>query len=466
MGILCQPDPAGGRDDEVVIRRRDIRVALFDPLTALSLRYDQFGCAVQDAGQMALAVRFEVLHDENGRRERAWQARQKFAGRFDASGRRANHHDPRRLSNRSVLRHAASSEGAAFNLIGRLRRSTPFASAPLMAKTESFGIVVIGGSAGAVESVMALGGALPGDLDAAVLIALHVSPSAPSVLTELIGRRSALAVSSAIDGDEIVPGRIYVAQPDLHLVVEAGRIKLGRGPRENGHRPAVDPLFRTAARIYRNRVIGVVLSGNLDDGSSGLREIRACGGRAIVLDPADCAFAGMPSNAIDVAGADAVVPAAELAPTVVEFVRQVARQASSPVPESGDISTGGQHAMMEDEREIGRPSAFGCPDCGGVLWEYDDGQLARFRCRVGHAYNEEALLEAQNEGIERAMWAALRALEESAEQAGRIVERMQQRGHTGIAQRFTSRAQEYAARAEIIRRALHGFRAPQQEETN
>lgn len=329
-----------------------------------------------------------------------------------------------------------------------------------MADNGNFAVVVIGGSAGAVESVMALGRLLPADLEAAVLIALHLSPSSPSILTELIGRRAGMKVESTVDGDELAPGRIYVAQPDLHLVVEPGRIRLGRGPRENGHRPAVDPLFRTAARVYGTRVIGVILSGNLDDGSSGLREIRACGGRAIVLDPADCAFAGMPTNAIDIAGADAIVPEADLAATIVDFVKQVSHQEHGRHPTerlSRDISTGGAHAMLEDEWDTGRPSTFGCPDCGGVLWEYDDGQLTRFRCRVGHAYNEEALLEAQNEGIERAMWAALRALKEAAQQSDRIRERMEQRGHADIARRFAKRSQEHEARSEIIRHALHGF---------
>jgi two-component system, chemotaxis family, protein-glutamate methylesterase/glutaminase len=298
-----------------------------------------------------------------------------------------------------------------------------------MKKNENFAIVVIGGSAGAVETVMSLGRALPADLNAAVFIALHLSPSAPSALAELIGRKAAMRVAPAQDGEDIEPGRIYVARPDLHLVVEAGRVALGRGPRENGHRPSVDPLFRTAARVYKQRVIGVVLSGNLDDGSAGLREIRSCGGRAIVQDPADAAFPGMPSNALDIAGADATVSAAQLAERITEFVNAPNGSNGKPDDVSHDIATGGRSPMTFDEREAGKPSPFGCPDCGGALWEVQDGQLVRYRCRVGHAYNEEALLEAQTEGIERAMWAALRALEEAAGQARRMTERMRQRGH-------------------------------------
>jgi two-component system, chemotaxis family, protein-glutamate methylesterase/glutaminase len=344
--------------------------------------------------------------------------------------------------------------------------STPLAVCGRMEMNENFAIVVVGGSAGAVEMVMALGRDLPGDLNAAVFIALHLSPSAPSALAELVGRRAGMVVALANDGEEIAPGRIYVARPDLHLVIEGGRVSLGRGPRENGHRPAVDPLFRTAARVFGPRVIGVVLSGNLDDGAMGLREIRTLGGRAIVQDPRDSAFAGMPTNAIDIAGADAIVPAAKLAEQIIEFARHTPKSKSPPQRPSADISTGARQPMSQDEREVGEPSVFGCPDCGGALWEMKDGEMTRFRCRVGHAYNEEALLEAQTEGIERAMWAALRALEEATDQAKRMTERMRSRGHDSIARRLHEKAREHEARARIIRHALQSLTAPAEALSN
>jgi two-component system, chemotaxis family, protein-glutamate methylesterase/glutaminase len=326
-----------------------------------------------------------------------------------------------------------------------------------MATDENFAIVVVGGSAGAVETVMALGRELPADLNAAVLIVLHLSPSAPSGLAELIGRKAAMRVGWARDGEEIRAGRIYVARPDMHLVIESGTAGLGRGPRENGHRPAVDPLFRSAAAAYRERVIGVVLSGNLDDGAMGLRDIRRCGGRAIVQDPNDSAYAGMPTNALDIAGADAIVPAEKLAEQIVQFASRPRKSTSPPDHHSDDIATGARHPMSQDEREVGRPSVFGCPDCGGALWEMKDGEMVRFRCRVGHAYNEEALLEAQTEGIERAMWAALRALEEATAQANSMTERMRNRGHDSIARRLSEKAREHETRARIIRHALQSL---------
>jgi two-component system, chemotaxis family, protein-glutamate methylesterase/glutaminase len=316
-----------------------------------------------------------------------------------------------------------------------------------------FRIVVIGGSAGAVEAVIGVATGLPADLPAAVLIAVHISPVARSALAELIGRRSALKVASAHDGDVLEAGRIYVAPPDCHLLVEAGHVSLGHGPRENGHRPAIDPLFRTAAHNYGPRVVGVILSGNLDDGAMGLREIRRMGGRAIVQNPADALYDEMPRNAIDSADPDVVAPVRDIAQHITRLV--AASPSASGVEDlPPDIAAGGEAPLSADERESGELSPFGCPDCGGALWQLHDGELVRYRCRVGHAYTEQNLLDAQFSGVDRAMWAALRALEESASNALALAKRMRARGHEKLAGRFTKQAMEAEMRAVIIRRAL------------
>lgn len=319
---------------------------------------------------------------------------------------------------------------------------------------ETLKVVVIGGSAGGVELSLRLARDLPKDLDAAVFIVIHLSPSAPSAFAELLNRRSALPVAWAQHGEPIQPGRIYLCPPDLHLLLEERHMCLGRGPRENGHRPAVDPLFRTAAHAHGPRVVGVIISGNLDDGSIGLREIRAMGGKAIVQNPDDAIYNGMPLNAIEEAGADAIVPAADLAATIAEFVRDLPGAANGENPLPDDIADGGEAPMSSDEREDGAPSVFGCPDCGGVLWEVEEDEIVRYRCRVGHAYSDESLLSSQTEGVERAMWAALRTLEESAEQAHRLARRMRSRGHGSLHERFRSQALDHEERAGIIRRAL------------
>lgn len=326
-----------------------------------------------------------------------------------------------------------------------------------------FKIVVVGGSAGGVEASLSLAAGLSPELDAAVCIALHLAPTGPSLFAELLDRRTNMNVSWARDGDAIRPGHIYVAPPDQHLLIEPGYLRLGRGPRENGHRPAIDPLFRTAAHVYCERVIGVILSGNLDDGSAGLDEIRKMGGKAIVQDPADSPFNSMPLNAIEIAGADAVVPALHLAETIHQFV-------TAPNGKSGlcedlpdDIAAGGDAPMSTDEREQGQLSGYGCPDCGGALWEVRDGELVRYRCRVGHAYTEESLLEAMTDGVERAMWASLRALEEQAAQAHRLARRMKARGHAALTERFTKQALDAEQRAALIREALLRVAAGQEK---
>jgi two-component system chemotaxis response regulator CheB len=325
---------------------------------------------------------------------------------------------------------------------------------------DDFKVVVVGGSAGGVEIARTITRDLPASLNAAVFITLHLSPTSESVFAELLDRTSQMNVCWARDGAVIEAGNIYVAPPDEHMLVERGYVRLGRGPRENGHRPAVDPLFRTAAHAYCDRTIGVIISGNLDDGSAGLKEIRKMGGKAVVQDPKDALYDGMPLSAIDVAGADDIVKAAQLSERIVALVigtTDPSLGCGEDMPE--DIAAGGETPMSADEREAGERSVFGCPDCGGVLWEIKDGELVRFRCRVGHAYTEESLLEAMGEGVERAMWAALRALEEQAVQGHNLAKRMKARNHQPLYERFTKRALEAEERAAIVRAALLKSRA-------
>lgn len=320
--------------------------------------------------------------------------------------------------------------------------------------SDDFGVVVVGGSAGSVEGSLQLVQHLPEDLSAAVFICIHLSASAPSRFAELLNRRGRMRSGWARDGERITAGQIYVAPPDMHLLLEGGHICLGRGPRENGHRPAIDPLFRSAAHGYGERVIGVVLSGNLDDGTAGLREIRRMRGRAIIQDPDDALYPSMPRSALDEVGADAVVPLALVPDTIVEMVTQRVPASAAIGELPHDIAAGGEAPMSDDERTSGKLSAFGCPDCGGALWELQDGEIISFRCRVGHAYTDESLLEAQTDGVERAMWAALRALEEASAHAHRLARRMKARGHPDLMERFRNQALDAEERAAVIRRAL------------
>lgn len=293
---------------------------------------------------------------------------------------------------------------------------------------------------------------------AAIFIVLHVPPYGTSVLPSILSRRGPLTAYHPVDGEAIESGRIYVAPPDHHLIVRQGKVRLTRGPAENGHRPAVDTLFRSAARSYGSRILGVVLTGTLDDGTAGLQAIKIGGGMALAQDPEEAMFASMPRSAIENVPVDYVQPIAFLAETLVQLAHEPVLQGDFAVPPDMETET----EIAEFDREAletprdGKPSAFACPDCHGVLWEVQEADLLRFRCRVGHAFSPETLLATQSQNLEDALWVALRALEESAALAGRLQERAKQRGHGMAAQRFGEQAADAHERAAIIRQALIG----------
>src|SRR4051812_40023154 len=236
-------------------------------------------------------------------------------------------------------------------------------------------IVVIGASAGGLQALTAIVERLPAALSASVLIVVHSSGNGPGVLPQILERINLLPVGFASDGEALVQGRIYIARPDLHLIVGPNSLALAHGPKENGFRPAVDPLFRTAAREYGARVIGVILSGGLDDGTQGLMEIKRRGGVAIVQDPAEADFSSMPASAIEKVKVDRVVPVAEIAAELVRWIH-------IPVPK-GAGAMRKKNNGEPDRAEMGEkwlaaghkapPSAFTCPECGGALWELRDG---------------------------------------------------------------------------------------------
>lgn len=313
-------------------------------------------------------------------------------------------------------------------------------------------IIVVGGSAGAVEGMKALARSLPADLTAAVFIVLHVPADFPSLLPQILSRAGALPASHPQDCAPVRRGHIYVAPPDRHLTLDHGVIRVTKGPRENRHRPAIDPLFRSAARVYGGRVIGVILSGQLDDGAAGLRAIKSRGGVGIVQDPGEASSAPMPQAAIEHGGADFVLPVHEIGPKTVSLTGNcegvaVRKSDNGRVDESPERNL---RASTPDDGE-GVPSAFACPECSGVLWELHDGHLIRFRCRVGHSYTLSALAQEQQHGTESALWAAMRALEEKASLQARA-------SQSAIDARLAARLKEQADTdrnyAETIRKML------------
>ena len=317
-------------------------------------------------------------------------------------------------------------------------------------------IVVVGASAGGVEALTGMAGSLPADLPASVFVVLHVPATGSSALPDILTRHGPLPASHAKDGEPIERRRIYVAPPDHHLLLRGGHVHLARGPRENGHRPAVDPLFRSAAREHATRVIGIVLSGALDDGTAGLLAIKSRGGVALVQQPEEALYPGMPLNASMHVDVDHVLPAAAIGEALARLTAEPAMQPSAPAPDDMKLEVELEGFSM-DAIEVGnpgRPSGFSCPDCNGVLWEIQDGGLVRFRCRVGHAWSPESLLTQQSEALEAALWIALRSLEERAALSERLAEPARRRGHTITATRFQEQAQEAQQAARLVRRLL------------
>ena len=317
-------------------------------------------------------------------------------------------------------------------------------------------IVVIGASAGGVEAISGVVAELPQSLRAAVLVVLHVSKGR-SVLPEILTRAGRLPAVHPFDGQPLHYGRIYVAPPDRHMTIEGDAIRVVHGPTENGVRPAVDPLFRSAARTFGSRVIGVVLTGSLDDGTAGLAAVKDAGGIAIVQDPREAFAPSMPRSAMEAVAVDHVLPLAEIPILIGTLAREAApagRAQMSPHLEPMEPDLSQEVIALEPEDRPGRVSVFSCPECHGSLWEADEAGILRFRCRVGHVYSSESMLAAQTDSVDRALWAALRALEERAALTRKLAYRARARKHGWVSQAFEQRAVEAEAHAATVKQML------------
>jgi two-component system, chemotaxis family, protein-glutamate methylesterase/glutaminase len=321
-------------------------------------------------------------------------------------------------------------------------------------------IIVVGASAGGVEALKVLAGGLPCGLPAAIFIVLHVSPEGPSFLPEILSRVGPLPVTHAVDGEVITPGRIYVASPDRHLLVEQGRVRLTRGPRENRFRPAVDVLFRSAAYAYGGRVIGVILTGALDDGTAGLWAVKDRGGLAIVQDPLEAFCASMPQSALRHVVVDACLPLAKIAP-------MLGRLASEPAPVEGTPSVSKKLAaesqIAREERaletgilNLGSMSPYSCPECHGVLVQLQDGSFTRFRCHTGHAYSLSSLLAEVTESLENSLWSVLRLMDEKVLLLQHLAQHARDQQDYKVAELAEHKAHDAVQSTQLMRELLRG----------
>lgn len=324
-------------------------------------------------------------------------------------------------------------------------------------------IVLIGGSAGAIKALKIVLPTLPHDFPSAILIVTHIGAH-KSIIPDILGRCSKMPVRHASDGEPIVPGRVLVAPPDEHLtvVMENGKayVRLLRGPKENHCRPAIDPLFRSAASAFRANAIGVLLSGYLDDGTVGLQAIKACGGLAIVQDPIEAEALDMPASALENVNVDRVLSANEIGPELIRLVTASAG-ASGPdqenampgIPQWIDIENrmSGRDGDMDDLEKIGKPSSLTCPECAGALWEIGPAGPLRYRCHTGHGFTSTVLKALQLDCVEDAIWGAIRALHEQEQLFRKLCERERQAGHAQSAAEYEAKMAQARAHSQALR---------------
>jgi len=318
-------------------------------------------------------------------------------------------------------------------------------------------IVVIGGSVGAVTVLLELAAALPPRFPAAILVVQHIGAH-PSVLPELMHSRGPNRALHARNGDTPEPGSIHIAPPDHHLLLQRGAMLLTRDAKENHARPAIDPLFRSAAVAYGARVAGVILSGRLDDGTAGLQAVKLCGGAAVVQDPADAEEPGMPQSALDNVEVDHVVPGAQLAQALAGLVgTPVDAFARVPDPLLREFRiSAGEGDPMEHLDAIGTPSKIVCPDCNGVLWAITGSRPARFRCHTGHAFTERSLAYAQGLATDQALWTAFRSLQERERLLRMMAAAGRKRGDEAAAARCEAEAEHVALHAMQLQGIVTG----------
>lgn len=315
-------------------------------------------------------------------------------------------------------------------------------------------IVTVAASAGGLEPLRTLLEALPADLHASVLVVLHIPATGGRTLPRILDRAGVLPAAAAVDGEPLRPGRIYVAPPDLHLMVADGLVRTSRGPRQNGVRPSADPLFRSAALYGGPRTIGVVLSGTLDDGALGAAAVEQRGGYVIVQDPDDAAYDSMPRCALATTRHPAIRPAGKIAELLTRLTREEVAVPADEPPADLEAEIRGLLAGDPQITPVPRDySGFTCPECGGPLYHAREHAADNYDCLVGHRWSPESLLEEQTSTVERAMWLAIRSLDERSRLTERLAESARSRGHPISAAHFRAASQEAALAADVIRGA-------------
>jgi two-component system chemotaxis response regulator CheB len=317
-------------------------------------------------------------------------------------------------------------------------------------------IIAIGGSSGAVDAVKQLCRDLPADLAATLFVVIHVGTRGNNLLANIFDAQSAISVTTAVDGEVLRPGHAYIAPADRHLLVMGDVVRLGRGPRENLARPAIDPLFRSVAVSFGPRVIAVVLTGMLNDGASGLADVKRCGGVTVVQNPADALAPSMPWGALRATDVDYRAPLADMGALLIKLAGEAA---GPPVEIPQDIRTEveialGRRSDSEVLAKFSHPVALSCPACGGVMSQLERRPPLRFRCQVGHSYTAEALATEKEGTVDEAVRVALRIMEERAVLIRKMADEARRSGLDAAANSYEQRVEESRAYAQTLRQAV------------
>ncbi|MBD2073414.1 chemotaxis protein CheB [Phormidium sp. FACHB-592] len=326
-------------------------------------------------------------------------------------------------------------------------------------------IIVIGASAGGLKALGTILGALPPNLDATLFIVRHLAADQPSILPQILTDVSFLPASHPTDGETIQTGRVYVAPPDYHLLVNQGLMRVVRGPQENRFRPAIDALFRSAARAYGARVVGVVLTGYLDDGTVGLQAIKQRGGVAIVQDPNEAEYPSMARSALRYVKVDYCLPLAEISDQLVRLSHEpAAEEETHPMSDAIDVEAKiaeqqmNTQELLEHVEAIGTRTTYTCPECNGSIWQIGQDELLRFRCHIGHSFTANVFLAEQTQNVENALWTAVRVMEEKVTFSRQMAEQMKNYNLQKATVKYEEHAKRLDAEVAIIRGIiLDGF---------
>ncbi|HEY8920786.1 MAG TPA: chemotaxis protein CheB [Chitinophaga sp.] len=316
-------------------------------------------------------------------------------------------------------------------------------------------IIVMGASAGGIEAIKQVVEGLPRDLEASIFIVWHMAPDVRGILPDVLNTLQVLPAANAIDGEPVIPGRIYVAPPDHHLMLEKDVVRISRGPRENRFRPAVDPLFRSAAFAYGASVIGVILSGALDDGAAGSWTIKQCGGLAVIQDPQDAQVPSMPQKAAEAIKADHIIPASQMGRLLGQLVKEVV---PSQTQDHNKAAVSEINIAMQKQTFFSDTSdltPYTCPECHGVLSALKEGDRIRFRCHTGHAFSADTLLASISENIEHALWNAIRNIRESVLFLNHMGDHFADANQPKLAAVYFKKANEAELRAQVLLQTVH-----------